>query len=222
MPKLIKDGVAWYAPGDTFEYLPSRGHEEREISWAKERFPDGALFIDVGANVGLYTVKLAHNFKKIVAVEPNPVNAYILRKNVELNNLENVQLLEVAAWSRPEMLFFNQMTINSLASNAKVERIPDGGAVAPPFPILGVPLDDYNLDPDFIKMDIEGGEFEAIFGLVETMERSKPVMLIEVHQFADGRTVGKFKDIMSSFGYDCTVVLHEGICFNYVFEHRGK
>jgi len=218
----MKDGVAWYVPDDRFKYLPCKDWEEREISWVKERFPAGQLFIDIGANVGLYAMWLAGNFKKIVTVEPHPVNNYIIRKNIELNGFTNISMLEVAAWSRPEMLYFNQMHPNDLASGAIVSGAPNEKAVVAPFLVLGVPLDDYDLNPDFIKMDIEGGEFEAIYGLVETMERTKPVMLIEIHQFTDGRTVGRFKDIMSGFGYDCTVATTKDGCFNYVFEHRGK
>jgi len=220
MAQVTKDGIIWYVPEGKFQYLPLGGHEERLILWARDRFPHGKQFLDIGANVGLYAIRLAKNFEQIITVEPHPVNNYILRKNIELNNLNNVSMLEVAAWRRADILYFNQMTSDSLAADATVKENSDKNAVVPPFPVLAVPLDDYNFSPDFIKMDIEGGEFEAIYGLIETIKRSKPIMLIEVHQPPTGRTIAEFNDIMISIGYKCTAVQSTWCDFKGTIENR--
>lgn len=206
MAEIEKDGVNWYVPEGNFEYLPLKGHEEDRIQWVKDNFPDGDSFLDIGANVGLFSIRLARNFHEVIAVEPNPVNVYILKRNIMLNRLYNVSILDVAAWRRPEMLFFNQMVPDSLAADARVGIKAEVGAVNPPFAVMGAPMDDYFLEPDFVKMDIEGAEYEAIYGMTKIMEESKPIMMIEIHQFPDGRTFGKFQDIMASFNYKCTRV----------------
>jgi FkbM family methyltransferase len=197
-------------------YPPLTGHENRELAWVNNRFPSGGQFIDIGAHIGLYSIKLARNFREIVAVEANPIQTFILNKNIELNHIKNVRILEVAAWDKVQMLFFNQEFAN-------VGQPPTTNT----FPVLGVPLDAYSFNPEFIKMDIEGAEYIAIYGLKETIERTKPVMLIEIHQYTDDRTVARFQDIMEKLGYRCTetfgmgtpkVPMHDS--FNCVFEYK--
>jgi FkbM family methyltransferase len=206
MPKIKKDEFTWYVPEGEEKYLPLMDWEDYMISQIKDHFPNGIQLIDIGANVGLYSIKLAGNFKSVVAIEPSPVNIYILKKNIELNNLNNVTVLETAIWKRVELLFLNQLDAKGHASDS-VERSVNPSAVSKPLPILGVPLDDYNLNPDFIKMDIEGGEFEAIYGMVETIQRCKPTLLVEIHQFKNMGTIEDFHKIMRGLGYNCTAVL---------------
>lgn len=204
MTIVNKHGINWYVPSGKFQYMPLEDFaiEDAVIGWIKNRFQYGEQFIDIGANVGLYSMKLANNFKEIISVEPNPVNAYILRKNIELNHLKNVSVLEVAAWNRPEVLFFNQMVPDSLAAQARVRAFVEDKTVSRPFNVFGVPLDDYDLSPTLIKMDIEGGEFDAIYGLENTMNKHKPTVIVEVHQFLpDGKTVEEFIATVSSFNY---------------------
>ncbi len=227
LKEIEMHNLKWYIPSDDFSYVVLWGHEENMIQWVMNKFPHGKQLVDIGANVGLYSIRLARNFKEVVAVEPHPVNIYILKKNMEANNISNMRIIETAVTKNLEMMFFNQMVPNSLASFAKVDKTPDPDAVAPSFPVLGAPLDDYCLSPDFIKMDIEGGEFEAIYGMLDTIARCKPVMLIEVHQIHDGRSMGRFNDIMASIGYKCTDILHVGGApthefFNCVYEWVGQ
>lgn len=221
MTYVERYGIKWHVAENVMN-LPLFGHEDQLVKWAAGRFPKGKQFLDVGANVGVFSIGLAKNFEEIIAVEPHPVNIHILKKNIELNELKNVRVLEVAAGRYMDIFHF-ESTYNSLASSVFKANI-DANKMATTFPVLAVPLDDYDLSPDFIKMDIEGGEYEAIYGLAETMKRSNPIMLIEIHQFKDGRTVGKFQDIMKNFGYKCVDVLAMGDSgilqnFNYVYEH---
>lgn len=227
MYETDSDGRKWYIPTGTFNGISVLSHEKGLIEWAMNRFPNGNLFLDVGANVGTFSVRLASCFKEVVAVEPHPINVYMLRKNMELNNVNNVKILEIAASRNLGLMFFNQMNDSSIASEARVENAPNPNAKAPPFHVIAVPLDDYNLNPDFIKMDIEGGEYEAIYGLKETIKRCKPVILMEIHQFFDGRNVGRFQNTMAEFGYKCTYVIDMIDCgdmqiFHYVYEYVGE
>lgn len=217
-------GYNWYVAPRTHDGMSAIYHEMDLIKWAMKRFPRGGLFLDVGANIGSYSIRLSKHFREVVAVEPHPVNTYMLKKNMELNNITNIHILELAASRNLAMMFFNQTDPNSLASAGSVDNAPNSNAVAPPFHVLGVPLDDYQLYPDFIKMDIEGGEYEAIYGLRETLARAKPVVLMEIHQFRDGRNVGLFQSIMAEFGYKCTEVLNEwqDKIFQYVYEYEYK
>jgi len=57
------------------------------------------VFIDVGANVGKYTVMVGKKLKnkgKVIAFEPEPSNLKALRKNISMNNIKNVKILPLA------------------------------------------------------------------------------------------------------------------------------
>lgn len=225
--QVKKNGLIWYVPSGKFEYIPLSGIEETFISWVRKIFPYSGQFLDIGANVGLYTINLAHNFEEIIAVEPNPVNAYILKKNIELNHFDHIKVLEVASWNRVETLYFNQMAYDTLASNARVQVTPSTYSVNKPFSVLGVPLDDYDLHPNFIKMDIEGAEFDAIYGLTETLDRSKPLMLIEIHQYENGKTIEDFLKIMEELNYIPLTLLggwngENIILRHYIFQNKDR
>ena len=59
-----------------------------------------SVFVDVGAHIGFYTVRLALKCKHVHAVEPNPESAYILRRNLELNNIKNLSLIHISEPTR--------------------------------------------------------------------------------------------------------------------------
>src|SRR5437667_10987467 len=56
----------------------------------------GGLFWDIGANIGFYSFWLRKNFKKIVAVEPNPQTAYTLRKRINFSLARNIEVRQLA------------------------------------------------------------------------------------------------------------------------------
>lgn len=76
------------------------GFEIQIHSWFNHFLGKGNVFIDVGAHIGRYTVLFASFFKKVVAVEPDPYNFLILRKNVLLNGFGNVILFNVGCFSK--------------------------------------------------------------------------------------------------------------------------
>jgi hypothetical protein len=56
------------------------------------------LIVDVGSHVGFYALKHASSVKKIVCLEPNPINYNLLCLNIALNKLKNILPLKVALW----------------------------------------------------------------------------------------------------------------------------
>src|SRR5438445_9725714 len=52
----------------------------------------GETAVDVGANIGSYTLRISRNFGRVIAFEPNPAMSYILRLNVRTNRLHNIQV----------------------------------------------------------------------------------------------------------------------------------
>lgn len=126
----------------------------------------GDVFVDIGANVGGYGVRLAMNYDKVVAVEPNPLTASILRKNVELNKLDNVQIVEKAVSSHgpTSKLFAAPKLINwSLTresdSFVNVQTVTLDGLVS------------QHKHVDFVKIDTEGSELDVIRSGVDSLQK---------------------------------------------------
>lgn len=117
----------------------------------------GDTLVDLGAHVGLVAIYLAKRFPyaKIVAVEPFPLNAANLKHNLELNNVTNVELIEKAITSNSRLIDLGCTPVNT------------GGAIdlygsGTPY-IESMTLDDLVTKTGplkFIKMDVEGFEFE--------------------------------------------------------------
>ena len=155
-------------------------HEDTLREHVAGLFPDGGVFIDVGANVGLWTVHLGQRASRVIAVEPNPAAVSMLRENITLNGLDDiVQVLDVAAWDRDERLNFLNPSYTGEPMSGLMRVVPaqsDG--------ILGVRLDDA-LPPvgriDLMKYDTEGSDIRALEGAAGHIARFRPLLLVESH-----------------------------------------
>lgn len=134
--------------------------------------------IDIGANRGLYTYFLSSFCRKVVSFEPQP---WCFAK--------------ISACSKPNIVSYNVGLSDAPGSLALyIPRDSHGGYLdglasfreTPDSYKLQVPvktLDEYALtDVDFIKIDVEGHEFEVLEGARETILRNKPILLIEIEQ----------------------------------------
>ncbi len=117
----------------------------------------GEVFIDAGANTGQYAVPLARHFRRGVAIEPNPVAARILRRNLERNHIENVRVLErLVLPTAGRGRLFEGDVLTTWGTVTPSERSIEVEAVT---------LDDLLGDHariDLLKLDIEGREAEVL------------------------------------------------------------
>lgn len=133
----------------------------REVSKLKNGF-----FVDVGANLGLYTVIAARNRNTVLAIEANPEVARCLRETLQANDLgDRVRVLNVAAWSKNETLQFESTKDYSLGHVSSIPWNLDGRRVLSRSEVQGMTLDSViEGKPDLMKIDIEGSEPEALSG----------------------------------------------------------
>jgi len=141
---------------------------------------NGDIILDIGASMGWYACKvseLAGERGKIIAIEPNPYNYYYLKKNVKINNLNNIILLNLGIWSCKKKLKFRcnkygsslKNIINSRENNNIIEIDVDTIDNI----VSNLKLERVNL----IQMDIEGSEIEALKGAKETLKKSDTIKL---------------------------------------------
>lgn len=153
----------WHYP-DLYE------REERKVFCAS--VTPGCTVLDVGANIGIYTLLAAKRGARVFAVEADPANAVALRHHVELNGFsERVTVFEIAATECAKTVPLYRNPRNSGGSN--LFRGQPSGAVE------GRTLDSLALPPiDVCKMDIEGSELMALAGMQGTIERSPNLRLL--------------------------------------------
>jgi len=86
------------------EFAKLNRHEPDVVARLKQIH--GNVFWDIGANIGFYSFLLRKNFKRIIAVEPNPRTAYMLRKRINFFRVHNVEVKELALSNRRDWASF--------------------------------------------------------------------------------------------------------------------
>jgi FkbM family methyltransferase len=166
----------------------------------------GMTVLDVGAHVGLHTLRLCQRIGqcgRVIAVEPSPANAALLRKHLAWNGYENVTVVEAAvAERRGEAEFAFRRDPIDPGGFANSFAYDVGGGKAR---IRVTTLDEIcnGLAPDLIKID-EGAEMLAIQGARETLGRCSPVLLIAFHpkaMAALGASPAELVRFLSALGY---------------------
>jgi len=152
--------------------------------------PKGAVFLDVGAHIGIFTMKASRQVGpqgRAVAFEPNPETLAMLRDNVAANRMDNVTVEGIACTDKEqELTLYAAPVINTGASSLSQSNAAYGDGQAPrPFQVRGRPIDDVvrelNLTHvDAIKIDVEGAELQVLRGAVETLKRFHPKIVIEI------------------------------------------
>lgn len=145
----------------------------------------GAVFYDVGANVGFLTVlgaRLVGPQGTVYAFEPVASNAEFVRRNSRVNAFAQVQVLEQAVSNRCGKGELNLATYSGGAALASVEAPPDaaGTQTVDLVTVDELIARDGFKPPDVIKIDVEGAELEVLQGMDRTARRHRPVIIVEV------------------------------------------
>ncbi len=165
------------------------GTYEVALQTALVRFtPPGAIAYDLGANIGYITLMLAREVGEaghVYAFEALPENIERLREHVTLNRLEDriTPIHGAVVGTSGPVLFLRGPS----GATGKVLGTA-GREIAPQdrFEVAGVVLDDFvyregHPPPAVIKMDIEGGEVQALPGMKKILRQARPVLLLELH-----------------------------------------
>ena len=155
---------------------------EPELKYLKYLIDENSVFIDVGANTGIYSMiaaKIIGNRGTVVSIEPFPEMCVRLIKNAEINNFSNVRVRTFGASDTTEVKTF---WLNSNKPNSFSFSIKVGNAKSLSF--LTVSLDELfeweKLDRlDYIKIDAEGEEDKVIKGAERIIQKYKPIIQAE-------------------------------------------
>ncbi|MFB7274581.1 FkbM family methyltransferase [Streptomyces sp. NPDC056244] len=164
--------------------------EPHMTRWLRGRLGPGDTFVDVGANIGYYSVlasQLVGDGGKVVAIEASPVFLQRLSQNMRLNELRNVRAVNGAVSDSRRMLTFVLASSANMGANSIV---PYDGPAESTFEIEARPLGDV-LDPveistaRVIKIDVEGAEGSVVRGMEPMLDKLRPDAEITVEVTPD-------------------------------------
>lgn len=170
----------------------------------------GGVFLDVGANIGTQSVyaALSGQFEGIVAIEPEPRNAAVLRDNLSLNDLAvRFELVRKAVGRRKGV---SHLSLHEEDSGMhSLTRKDDRNSVAVEVDTVPSILVDLQIPPEeisFIWMDIERGEFDVFPTIPDLLARRTPVFF-EYGRFAvTDEQYDHWAAEFARYGYECYIV----------------
>lgn len=176
---LLEGDKIFLDPGDSMR-LSTRGYYEPFITQLiKKIVQKGDIVLDIGAHIGYYTLilaKLVGEQGKVYAFEADPANFALLKKNVEVNGYKNVILEQKAVSNLPGKVKLYLGKERSAHHSIHKNKYSGEDYVF----VESIGLDDYfkDISINFAKIDIEGGEFEALKGMPLLLKRSKDLKII--------------------------------------------
>ena len=206
---------------DRLYFDQSKYAEITEIKLFKAFAKQSSVIFDVGANTGLYSVvsRGINPNAKIYAFEPYLINAHRFKKNMQLNNIEDVNLLEKAVGNSKDDIEFavpahdqicDVLSADTEFTNRFYKKWGSYKNVMVPQITIDTFMTSENLNGiDLIKIDVENYESFVLEGALETLDKFSPTIFIEI--FVDTEKIKFYEENLKPLGYHCYSLLNEGI-----------
>lgn len=164
--------------GGISKALANKGAREPCFMWILQNEVNGGLGLDVGANIGYTTLHLCRAMDKVIAVEPDPRSRKLLIKNIEINGFNNkTEIYDFAISDKngnQTICLADTPNLSTLCETVRIE-----GRMCE---VQTRTIDSLDVVPNFIKMDIEGYEVQALRGAMRCLKETDYCkILIEVH-----------------------------------------
>ncbi len=182
---ISKNGIKGAVRKNTMDYQTLFTRKEGLIS--EIELNSDQVFVDVGANIGSYTLQIASKYpkNKIISIEAHPGEFNALKRNVlDVNDLKNVILVNVGVFSKKDELVLYEQGIWTASSSAFVKTEKSTKIPCDTLDNIIQKLENGqkmgNGQEFVIKMDIEGSEYDALLGATESLKKCRKIF-IEVH-----------------------------------------
>jgi FkbM family methyltransferase len=187
-------------------------YEPHVTALIKREVDRGDTFMDLGANIGFFTMMAAHQVGpqgKVIAIEPMDKNLQLIYLGIKKNGYRNVEIFPFGASDQPGLVSIvtDANTSNALVQSASSSRVPSLHAPTRTLDWMCPDLERL----DFLKMDIEGHEVLAWRGAGKLLARCKPKIATEFHPLAMRENAGidcrDYVDMMFEYSRDIRVLV---------------
>jgi FkbM family methyltransferase len=169
--------------------------------------------LDLGANMGYFSLlaaSLVGPAGHVYSWEPSPNNVKLLLASKQLNQFSNIEIVQAAAGAKSGLLQYFPNFSNGLVMPIDSERSEEGLLAET---VMALRVDDYiprDAKISFVKIDVEGFEYEALRGALETIQRNHPIIAAEFGPKALLRASGisgeEFLQFFVRLGYDISII----------------
>ena len=189
-----------------------RENYEPELAYLESILLPGSVFVDVGANFGIYTMvasRLVGDAGRVIAFEPSVQSFPVLQENIALNSLENVLSFR-AALSEKESRAWLYHALDPSGNSLGRDTSLDGLGEEVILKSLDNVLEENGIDRvDVIKVDAEGAEELVLHGAARSLTTHSPVVIFEFNPGCAARlglSPNGAKDFLVSLGYEFVVL----------------
>ncbi|MFC8859785.1 FkbM family methyltransferase [[Kitasatospora] papulosa] len=214
--KSIRSGFGARFHTDTRDliqrYIYTFGVWEPPLTWWLMRtLQPGDTFVDVGANIGYYSLLASRSVGtsgRVIAIEASPAFHDFLRANATLNQASNIRTVNEAVSDRAELLHFILASSANMGANSIV---PYAGEAESQIDVPARPLPDILRSSELesarvIKVDVEGAEGAVVRGLVPALERLRPDVELAIEVTPErlaklGETAQELLDALAAHGF---------------------
>lgn len=192
-----------YSNDTISDKLCEKGHWEQEyINIAETFLKDNSVIFDIGANIGVWSIKLAKKNRKIYAFEPFVPSYNALCGNIFINQKEkNITTFNYACTDDLNEKYDFIIKEPNNIGNATIIKNNNNS-------VKLMRLDELNINKlDLIKIDVEGHELQALKGGEELIKKYKPKIIFESwgeEKYKEKRK--KLMDYIESFGYTIKLI----------------
>lgn len=182
------DGIRFYVdPVDhriaPLEIINFDSYENSDFSMIAKLIKPGETILDIGANIGFYSLSLAKKFPTSVfhAFEPMPKTFGQLKRNLEMNDLDNVHIYNCGCSDQKrELTFFFYPEGSGNASSAKLTDCESIEEITAPVITVDEFVAERNIKVNFMKCDVEGAELLVFKGAADTIKHQRPIVFSEI------------------------------------------
>jgi FkbM family methyltransferase len=212
---FLEKKIKYYTPNSKTKKRVKRIHEKEPLTneWISE-IQNGTSLLDIGANVGMYTMMAAVTKDiKVYSIEPENNNYFILCHNILLNKVSD----RVLAFNAGALDYngYSVLNINNNdgfggALHSVEEELDDKLNTLKPIHKQGLHVmridsfvEKMNIQPEYIKIDVDGLEHRVVEGALKTIKNAKTIIIeLDLNLQKHKDTIDKIKDLGFSLKND--------------------
>ncbi len=178
----------------------------------KEYFKNGRTVIQAGGNCGVYPLLYTQYFKNVYTFEPDPINFFCLNLNCQMTNIIK---FNCALGEEPDIAVMQEVAEGNRGMN-QVSKVNEQSTNTVPI----VTIDSFEFkDVDLIQFDLEGFEQFAIKGAVKTIDKYKPMIIMETAHNSDNAMYQINCNILKDINY---LPVKQITRLDTIFTYEGK